>query len=173
MGKYFGTDGFRGEAGITLTADHAYKVGRFLGWYYNVLRERNGDINPARIDLDSLCNCHNRNPPKFHVKLAEPKPCRVSVLLLLCRVNAHQCITATHSGQLSIPLLDLLVLDQRIGQAFCQFAVCLCLCVCGNRSLLCSCNSIPVPVDWGGKPRYNKRNDLFTAADHEENKLWK
>ena len=30
MGKYFGTDGFRGEAGITLTADHAYKVGRFL-----------------------------------------------------------------------------------------------------------------------------------------------
>ena len=44
MGKYFGTDGFRGEAGITLTADHAYKVGRFLGWYYNALRERNGDI---------------------------------------------------------------------------------------------------------------------------------
>ena len=35
MGKYFGTDGFRGEAGIDLTADHAYKVGRFLGWYYN------------------------------------------------------------------------------------------------------------------------------------------
>ena len=49
MGKYFGTDGFRGEAGITLTADHAYKVGRFLGWYYNALRERNGDIDPARI----------------------------------------------------------------------------------------------------------------------------
>ena len=49
MSKYFGTDGFRGEAGITLTADHAYKVGRFLGWYYNALRERNGDSNPARI----------------------------------------------------------------------------------------------------------------------------
>ena len=43
MGKYFGTDGFRGEAGITLTADHAYKVGRFLGWYYNALRERDGE----------------------------------------------------------------------------------------------------------------------------------
>lgn len=39
MGKYFGTDGFRGEAGVTLTADHAYNVGRFLGWYYNALRE--------------------------------------------------------------------------------------------------------------------------------------
>ena len=49
MSKYFGTDGFRGEAGITLTADHAYKVGRFLGWYYNSLRERNGESNPARI----------------------------------------------------------------------------------------------------------------------------
>ena len=40
MGKYFGTDGFRGEAGVNLTADHAYKVGRFLGWYYNALRIR-------------------------------------------------------------------------------------------------------------------------------------
>ena len=49
MGKYFGTDGFRGEAGITLTADHAYKVGRFLGWYYNALRERNGNNELARI----------------------------------------------------------------------------------------------------------------------------
>ena len=49
MGKYFGTDGFRGEAGITLTADYAYKVGRFLGWYYNDLRERNNDHEPARI----------------------------------------------------------------------------------------------------------------------------
>lgn len=33
MGKYFGTDGFRGEAGVTLTSEHAYKIGRFLGWY--------------------------------------------------------------------------------------------------------------------------------------------
>lgn len=56
MGKYFGTDGFRGEAGITLTADYAYKVGRFLGWYYNALRERNGDTNPAR-------HCHWQGYP--------------------------------------------------------------------------------------------------------------
>lgn len=49
MGKYFGTDGFRGEAGISLTADHAYKTGRFLGWYYNTLRERSGDAGPARV----------------------------------------------------------------------------------------------------------------------------
>ncbi len=34
MGKYFGTDGFRGEANIDLTVEHAYKVGRYLGWYY-------------------------------------------------------------------------------------------------------------------------------------------
>mgnify|MGYP004458910857 CR=1 FL=1 len=49
MAKYFGTDVFCGEAGITLTADHAYKVGCFLGWYYNALRKYNGDTNPARI----------------------------------------------------------------------------------------------------------------------------
>ena len=34
MSKYFGTDGFRGEANKTLTVEHAYKIGRFLGWYY-------------------------------------------------------------------------------------------------------------------------------------------
>lgn len=34
MGKYFGTDGFRGEANVVLTAAHAFRVGRFLGWYY-------------------------------------------------------------------------------------------------------------------------------------------
>ena len=49
MGKYFGTDGFRGEANCTLTADHAYKVGRFLGWYYTQLNRRKGDDSPARI----------------------------------------------------------------------------------------------------------------------------
>lgn len=34
MGKYFGTDGFRGEANVGLTVEHAFKVGRFLGWHY-------------------------------------------------------------------------------------------------------------------------------------------
>ena len=35
MSKYFGTDGFRGKAGVDLTADHAFRTGRFLGWYYS------------------------------------------------------------------------------------------------------------------------------------------
>lgn len=39
MGKYFGTDGFRGEANVTLTVEHAYKVGRFLGWYFGKDKE--------------------------------------------------------------------------------------------------------------------------------------
>ena len=34
MAKYFGTDGFRGEANVDLTVNHAYQIGRFLGWYY-------------------------------------------------------------------------------------------------------------------------------------------
>jgi len=49
MGKYFGTDGFRGEANCNLTADHAFKVGRFLGWYYTQLKRRSGSDGPARI----------------------------------------------------------------------------------------------------------------------------
>ena len=49
MGKYFGTDGFRGEANVNLTADHAFQVGRFLGWYFTQLRRRSGSDGPARI----------------------------------------------------------------------------------------------------------------------------
>ena len=55
MAKYFGTDGFRGEANINLTADHAYQVGRFLGWYYNEKRAHAAEEGrpvkegPARI----------------------------------------------------------------------------------------------------------------------------
>ena len=49
MGRYFGTDGFRGEAGVTLTADHAFKVGRFLGWYYGEQKRQAQDASPAKI----------------------------------------------------------------------------------------------------------------------------
>ena len=42
MGKYFGTDGFRGEANVTLTVDHAFKIGKFLGWYFG--REHKAQI---------------------------------------------------------------------------------------------------------------------------------
>ena len=49
MGKYFGTDGFRGEANVNLTADHAYKVGRFLGWYYSELNARAGKEDETKI----------------------------------------------------------------------------------------------------------------------------
>ena len=49
MGKYFGTDGFRGEANENLTADHAFQVGRFLGWYYGELKRRSGNDEPSKI----------------------------------------------------------------------------------------------------------------------------
>lgn len=48
MGKYFGTDGFRGEANVVLTAKHAFKIGRYLGWLYNE-RRHSGTSQPARI----------------------------------------------------------------------------------------------------------------------------
>ncbi|MBQ2633795.1 MAG: phosphoglucosamine mutase [Oscillospiraceae bacterium] len=40
MGKYFGTDGFRGMAGRELNAEHAFQIGRFLGWYYGPRQNR-------------------------------------------------------------------------------------------------------------------------------------
>ena len=49
MGRYFGTDGFRGEANVNLTADHAYRVGRFLGWYYTQQRRFAGKRENAKI----------------------------------------------------------------------------------------------------------------------------
>ncbi len=49
MGKYFGTDGFRGEANVGLTAEHAYKVGRYLGWYYGEQKRKTGSKEKARI----------------------------------------------------------------------------------------------------------------------------
>ena len=42
MSKYFGTDGFRGEANVDLNIEHAVKIGRFLGWYYS--QDRKGRI---------------------------------------------------------------------------------------------------------------------------------
>ena len=44
MGKYFGTDGFRGEANIDLTVNHAFRIGRYLGWYYSRSGERKAKI---------------------------------------------------------------------------------------------------------------------------------
>lgn len=51
MGKYFGTDGFRGKAGVDLTAEHAFLTGRFLGWYYR--REKNGTEAKVVIGKDT------------------------------------------------------------------------------------------------------------------------
>ena len=51
MGKYFGTDGFRGEANVDLTVEHAYKVGRFLGWYYG--KQAKGDHCRVVIGKDT------------------------------------------------------------------------------------------------------------------------
>ena len=49
MGRYFGTDGFRGEANVGLTAEHAYKIGRYLGWYYGEQKRKAGSTEKARI----------------------------------------------------------------------------------------------------------------------------
>ena len=55
MGKYFGTDGFRGEANVDLNYDHAVKIGRFLGWYYGANRGKTAKI---LIGKDTRCSSY-------------------------------------------------------------------------------------------------------------------
>ena len=57
MGKYFGTDGFRGEANVNLTAMHAFKVGRFLGWYYGRFHKCSVVIGKDTRNLPTLNAC--------------------------------------------------------------------------------------------------------------------
>ena len=58
MGKYFGTDGFRGEANVDLTVEHAYKVGRYLGYYYaSSMRMERHTLSSERIrDFQATCS---------------------------------------------------------------------------------------------------------------------
>lgn len=51
MGRYFGTDGFRGEANENLTAERAFRIGRFLGWYFQEKKKRAGVSEVARIAI--------------------------------------------------------------------------------------------------------------------------
>ena len=67
--KYFGTDGFRGEVNKTLTADHAYKIGRFLGWFYG---------NPK----------FNSQKPGYRPKVVIGKDTRISSYMLEYAVAA-------------------------------------------------------------------------------------
>lgn len=49
MAKYFGTDGFRGESNVDLTAEHAFRIGRFLGHYFKENHDKDKDIFPPKI----------------------------------------------------------------------------------------------------------------------------
>ena len=69
MGKYFGTDGFRGEANVVLTVEHAFKVGRYLGWYFG--RDHKARIvigkDTRRSSYMSVSYTHLTLPTKLEV----------------------------------------------------------------------------------------------------------
>ena len=71
MGKYFGTDGFRGEANVNLTVEHAYKVGRFLGYYFG--REHQANIVIGKDTRRSQAICLNMRWPQ-ELRQAVPMP---------------------------------------------------------------------------------------------------
>ena len=77
MGKYFGTDGFRGEANKVLTADHAYKIGRYLGWYYNAAFETKPVLDVecgGGKALHALSECYSRWADEKQKKLDSLPP---------------------------------------------------------------------------------------------------
>ena len=105
MGKYFGTDGFRGEANVNLTADHAYKVGRFLGWYYGERKRQAGDNAPARVVIGKDTR---RSSYMFEYSLvgglvasgADAYLMHVTSVAYIARVDAFDCgimISASHN----------------------------------------------------------------------------
>ena len=85
MGKYFGTDGFRGEANEGLTADHAYTVGRFLGWYYGECKRQAGDTSAPRIVIGKDTR---RSSYMFEYSLSKV------IMYALCHCIVHQIDTS-------------------------------------------------------------------------------
>ena len=83
MGKYFGTDGFRGEANVDLTVEHAYKVGRFLGWYYG--KQAKGDRCRVVIGKDT-----RRSSYMFEYSLAAGLTASGAHLSFTCNDNSER-----------------------------------------------------------------------------------
>ena len=79
MSKYFGTDGFRGEANKTLTVEHAYKIGRFLGWYYS----RNKKDGKCRVVIGKDTRRSSYTVSYTHLSSRES---RISCTLAIYRV---------------------------------------------------------------------------------------
>ncbi len=104
MGKYFGTDGFRGKANVILTAEKAFKVGRYLGWYYG----QNHEDHRARIIIgkdtrrssymleDALCAGLNSSGADAYLLHVTTTPS----VSYCCRTDGFDCgimISASHN----------------------------------------------------------------------------
>ena len=99
--KYFGTDGFRGEANVNLNVMHAYKVGRFLGWYY-------GKEHKARVVIgkdtrrssymfeDALCAGLTASGADVYLLHVTPTP-SVSYVVRTEKFDCGIMISASHN----------------------------------------------------------------------------
>ena len=83
MGKYFGTDGFRGQAGVELTAEHAFKIGRFLGWYYGGMHNDPSSVKNQRFLPPSPqgegLDCHGLPSKPHNDSMGEGKRGRIVI----------------------------------------------------------------------------------------------
>ena len=82
MGKYFGTDGFRGEANVNLTVDHAFKVGRFLGWYYG----RDKEDGKAKIVIGKDTRRSSYMFEYSQLQVLQPQ----ELMFIFCTLQQHQ-----------------------------------------------------------------------------------
>ena len=95
MGKYFGTDGFRGEANVVLTVEHAFKVGRYLGWYF-------GQDHKARIVIGKDTR---RSSYMFEYALAAGLTASGADAYLL-HVTTTQCFICGENGRFRLRYYD-------------------------------------------------------------------
>ena len=96
MGKYFGTDGFRGEANVQLTVDHAFKVGRYVGWYY-------GRDHKAKIVIGKDTR---RSSYMFEYALAAGLTASGADAYLLHVTTTPQCFICGENGRFRLRYYD-------------------------------------------------------------------
>ena len=101
MGKYFGTDGFRGKANETLMVEKAFRVGRYLGYYFN--QEHKGKIligRDTRLSGSMLENALASGVAASGCDVDVLGICPTPAIALLVRLNGYDCgvmISASHN----------------------------------------------------------------------------
>ena len=129
MGKYFGTDGFRGEANVNLTVEHAYKVGRFLGWFYGKNHESCITCRPYSAGTFIDCAC---GAPQVGIVMKCPSPATIHRFCRFLSGDAYifhhfkkRLVTFTQIGYFRRPIVHFYIYVCRIFAVPCRILSCI------------------------------------------------